>query len=776
MSPLGPTEPDRESPRGAGGSGRPAGEHPRRPGESRRGHFEAEGWRTRFFVVCAVLFLLFFFFGLYQSAYGYLARDLPSVGRLKTWAPHLTTKIFSADGKLIAEFASERREIVPLEQVPPVVVKALLATEDQRFYEHRGLNYVRLVEAAVHNLTVGAAEQGASTITQQLARNLFLTPEKKLTRKIREAVLAREIEATYSKNEILEMYLNQIYFGSGAYGIESAANLYFGKPARELNLPEAALLVGLPKAPGRYSPRVDLRAAIERRNTVLEGMRRAGLIDAATARRAESAPVVLAEGRLVDRPSSYFTDYVRSQIEALFGTEAVWQEGLRVYTSLDTELQAHAEKVVEERAREIEALPGYRKYGHVTREEWLQERAARLAHGEKLVEREESDEFTNTPYLQSALVAIDVETGAVRAMVGGRSFDESKFNRVTQARRQPGSAFKPFVYAAAIASGIPASHVLWDTPLSMREADGSWWTPDNFDKEYHGLIPAREALYRSINVATVRLQQEIGTGTVVQYARESGLTTPLPAVPSLGIGAGEVIPIEVAAAYSVYPNLGIRVEPQAILRIEDRNGNVLRDFRPKRRKVLEDKAAYVMLSILRDVVDRGTGRFGVRGKGFAAPAGGKTGTTNESTDAWFVGFTPKMLTLVWIGLDKKQRIMHNGTGGLLAAPAWTAFMKEVVEEQGDVGQFPEPEDLGLKKVTVARTSGLLAAPFCQTSAYTEMFIPGTEPVRYCSPMAWTEPYAYGFDTEAGPGAGVQGDSTAPPPRPEPAGVDETYDF
>ncbi|MFN2432386.1 MAG: penicillin-binding protein 1A [Gemmatimonadota bacterium] len=729
-------------------------------------------------MVVALVFALFFGFGLYDALYAHLQRDLPSVGRLERWEPALTTKVYAADGRLLAEFASERREMVPLEEVPPVVIQALLATEDQWFYQHRGINYVRLVEAAIHNLTVGEAAQGASTITQQLARNLFLTPEKKIIRKIKEAVLAREIEATYTKDEILQMYLNQIYFGSGAYGIESAANLYFGKPATELTLAEAALLVGMPKAPGRYSPRVDLRGAIERRNTVLEAMRRRGVIGAETARRAESAPIVLAHTKQVDRPSSYVADYVRGQIEALFGTDAVWQEGLRVYTTIDPELQAHAEKVLEERARAIEAMPGYRAYDHVTREEWLAERQARIDAGEEIVEREESDEFTNTPYLQMGLVAIDLETGAVRAMVGGRDFGESKFNRITQAKRQPGSVFKPFIYAAAIGGGIPASHVIHDAPFAMREADGSYWTPDNFDGSFHGPIPLREALTRSINVVAVKLQQEIGTNSVLQYAREAGLTTPLPAVPSLAIGAGEVIPLEIAAAYTVFPTLGLRVEPRAISRIEDRNGEVLRSFEPKQRRVLDEKAAFIMLSILRDVVEKGTARFGVRGKGFDAPAGGKTGTTNESTDSWFVGFTPKMLTLVWIGLDKKQKVMHNGTGGLLAAPTWTAFMEKVVAGQKDPGAFPEPEALGLKKVTVARSSGLLAAPFCRSSVYTEIFIPGTEPERYCSPMAWMESAEDVLDFDgAGVPNGAPGDSTrpAPAPRPEPR-VDETYDF
>jgi penicillin-binding protein 1A len=334
--------------------------------------------------------------------------------------------------------------------------------------------------------------------------------------------------------------------------------------------------------------------------------------------------------------------------------------------------------------------------------------------------------------------------------------------------------------------GMPASHVIYDAPFAMREADGSYWTPENFDGSFHGPMPLREALFRSINVVAVKLQQEIGTNAVLQYARESGLSTPLPAVPSLAIGAGEVIPIEVTAAYTVYPNLGVHVEPQTILRIEDRNGNVLRNVEPKRRRVLEERAAYVMLSILRDVVDKGTARFGVRGKGFEAAAGGKTGTTNESTDSWFVGFTPKMLTLVWIGLDKKQKIMYNGTGGLLAAPTWTAFMKKVVERDSDQGTFPEPEAMGLRKVAVARNSGLLAAPFCRSSVYTEIFIPGTEPERYCSPLAWAEDVDYGdygdfvaegLDTEAsGPAGGAPADSARrPPPPPEPE-VDETYDF
>jgi membrane carboxypeptidase/penicillin-binding protein len=319
--------------------------------------------------------------------------------------------------------------------------------------------------------------------------------------------------------------------------------------------------------------------------------------------------------------------------------------------------------------------------------------------------------------------------------------------------------------------------VLYDTPFSMPEADGSLWTPDNFDGQFRGPLPMREALYRSINVATVKLQQEIGTGTVLQYARESGLTTPLPAVPSLGIGAGEVIPLEVAAAYTVYPDLGVRVEPQAIVRIEDRNGNVLRSFEPKRRRVLDEKPAYIMLSILRDVVERGTARYGVRGQGFSVAAGGKTGTTNESTDSWFVGFTPRTLALVWIGLDKKQKIMYNGTGGLLAAPTWTAFMKKVVEKGGDPGDFPAPESLGLKKVAVARTSGLRAAPFCQSTAYTEIFMPGTEPMRYCSPLAWSEESRYVIDGATGEPLPGAADSTrpTPPPPPEPR-VDETYDF
>jgi penicillin-binding protein 1A len=418
----------------------------------------------------------------------------------------------------------------------------------------------------------------------------------------------------------------------------------------------------------------------------------------------------------------------------------------------------------------------------VTRAAWLEERNRELAAGETIPEREESDEFTNTPYLQIGLVAIDLETGAIRAMVGGRSFEESKFNRITQARRQPGSVFKPFVYAAAIASGIPASHVIVDTPFTLKRPNLPDWSPKNFDEEFHGPMPLREGLYRSINVVTAKLQQEIGTGTVVQYARESGLTTPLPPVPSLGIGAGEVIPLEVAAAYTIYPNLGVRVEPQAIVRIEDRNGNVLRTFEPKRRRVLDEKPAYIMLSILRDVVDRGTARFGVRGQGFSALAGGKTGTTNESTDSWFVGFTPKMLTLIWTGLDKKQRIMYNGTGGLLSAPTWTAFMKKVVEKQGDPGGFPEPADIGLHQVTVARTSGLLAAPFCRSTVYTELFIPGTEPQRYCSPLASSEEPQYGLDSEASRSAGsASTDSTgmAPPLEPiprEPPGVDETFEF
>ncbi|MGH7572687.1 MAG: penicillin-binding protein 1A [Gemmatimonadota bacterium] len=685
-------------------------------------------WRGANIVALIVIFLLFMGVGAFGAIYQRVRADLPSIARLEDWRPSLVTQVYSRDGKLIAEFAAERREIVPLDRVPRPFIRAILATEDRAFFEHSGVNPRRALAAAWYNLVSGSRSQGASTITMQLSRNLFLSPDKLFTRKFKEVVLAHEIEEHYPKRKILQMYVNQVYFGSGAYGIESASQLYFGKSATELDLPEAALLAGIVQAPSRQSPRVSMEAALERRSAVLANMVDVGAITPEEAEAARNTAIELVPDRQQEGAHTYFTEHVRRQLESMLGTDAVWRGGYIVQTTLDARLQAAAEEIVERHLDQIEKTLAPDK---IRREAWQAQRAAANSTGEAS-EDEETEGRTATPYLQGALVAMDLESGGIVAMVGGRSFEESKFNRVTQAHRQPGSVFKPFVYAAAIRNGFPASYVVQDRPLAMPMGNGKTWRPENYDRRFRGPINLRRALTHSINVATVRLMFDVGIRPVIDYARDAGITTDLPPFGSLALGAADLIPFEVLRAFTVFPSGGVRISPISITRIEDRNGNVIRAFQPARSRVLTPQETYIMTSILQDVVNQGTGRYAVRGSGFTWPTGGKTGTTNESTDAWFVGFTPEYEALTWVGFDRKQRIRYNGTGGVLAAPIWADFMKvahEGLEPPEPEEAFPRPAGLIERQVTT--TTGMLAADFCGMGAYVEIFIPETVPEHYC---------------------------------------------
>lgn len=694
---------------------------------NRTRHPSGRLWRATNVLVVVALFAGFMATGVLVGVYEKLRSELPSIARLEDWSPSLVTKVYSVDGGLIAEFASERREIIPLERVPREFIRAVMATEDRLFYQHQGVNLRRAGVVGARYALTGSKSQGASTITMQLSRNLFLTPEKEVIRKIKEMILAYEIEGQYSKKRILEMYVNQVYFGSGAYGIESAAQLYFDKPATELTLAEAALLAGIIQSPSRQSPRVSMQAALARRALVLDNMVEVGAIKPVEAERAKSEPIELAPRRPPEGPNSYFAEHVRRQLEKMLGSDAVWTGGYSVHTTLDTRLQQAAEEVVEKRLVEIEKTLSSDK---VRRATWL---AERIARGDTLdTDTEETELRTTTPYLQGALVSVDLETGGIVAMVGGRSFQESKFNRVTQAHRQPGSVFKPFVYGAAIRNGFPASYVVQDRPLRMPMGNGQWWAPVNYDHSFRGPLTLRRALTHSINVATVRLLFDVGIQAVIDYCRDAGLTTYLPPYGSLALGAADLIPIEVLRGYTMYPAYGVRLTPISITRIEDRNGNIIRKFSPARTRILSPQEAYVMTSILQDVVEKGTGRWGIRGQGFEWPAAGKTGTTNDSTDAWFVGFTPEYITLAWVGFDRKQRIRYNGTGGVLAAPIWTDFMK-VAHEGMEIPDMEEafPEPPGMMHLAATTTTGMRAAPFCGMPSYEEIFVPGTEPEHFC---------------------------------------------
>ena len=648
--------------------------------------------------------------------------ECPSISALDKYRPRQTSKLYAADGRFVAELGLERRTLVPIEQIPKVLRTAFVITEDRRFYEHSGIDLIGVVRAGLANLRRGGFSQGFSTITMQLARNVFpqqLSREKTILRKLREARVARAIEAKYSKDRILELYLNQIYLGSGAYGVETASQRYFGKSVRDLNLAEAATLAALPKAPGRYDPRRFPERAIQRRNTILELMRREGAISDADASLAKAYPLRLAHGASGD-VAPYYVEWVRQQLEAKFG-ERIYQEGLRVYTTLDLELQGAAERALE---RQLKAIEGGAAgpFPHRTFEQLLASAADDPAPGNL------------TPYLQGAFIVLDPRSGAVRAMVGGRDFDDSKFNRATQALRQPGSTFKPIVYATAIQSGRSPAYILDDAPIELPQVAGDTWQPRNYDLKFEGPMIMRRALYQSRNMPAIRLGMELGEQSVVDMARKFGITTPIPEYPSIHIGSADVYPLQMVAAYSVFANLGWRVSPVGILRVEDAQGKVLWKPEISREQVLTPEESWLMVDMMKDVIRRGSAAGAVANTGFNLPAGGKTGTTNDYTDVWFIGYTADLVAGVWMGFDKPQKIMPNAQGGRLAAPAWAQFMIEAYQRKPSPPDWPRPSSLVSRQVD--ELTGLLANPGCPAQdAYYEWFIPGTEPIAECPPRA-----------------------------------------
>jgi penicillin-binding protein 1A len=682
--------------------------------------------------------------GLLYASWALICRgnQCPSIESLADYTPHQTSKLYAVDGRFIAELGLERRTLVKLDEIPKIVQDAFVVTEDKRFYQHAGIDWHR-VASVIIRAPVRGYSQGFSTITMQLARNVFpeqISREKTIVRKLKEAKVAREIEAKFDKKKILELYLNQIDLGHGAYGVETASQRYFGKSVRDLNIAEAATLAALPKAPSRYNPRSYPERAVQRRNTIIELLRKNGNISDADASRARAYPLQLASKLEAGETAPYFVEWVREQLDAQFGKQ-LYEQGLKVYTTLDLDMQTAAERALERQAKSIEA-GHYGPYSHETYEYYM-------AH------HPDNEEGTGTsPYLQGAFLALDPRNGAVRAMVGGRDFFDSKFNRVTQALRQPGSTFKPIVYAAAIKSGRPASYILNDSPLVVNMQGGKDWIPQNYDGRYEGLIPMRRALYDSRNIPTIRLGMELGEQTIINEARNFGITTPIPPYPSIHIGAADVFPMELIAGYTAFANLGVRATPNAILRVENAKQEILWQPTPTRTQVMSTEEAWMMVDMMKDVIRRGTASGSVWGAGFHLPAGGKTGTTNDGTNVWFIGYTADLVAGVWMGLDKPQKIKTNAQGGVLAAPAWTSFMTEVYRRKPSPPDWPRPVTIVTREVDAR--SGLLASAYCPTNeAYTEFFISGTEPTQEC---------ATGF------GTGIPGvpnvplsDTTSPPP-------------
>ena len=649
---------------------------------------------------------------------------------------------YDRHGQPAFTISKEQRFEVPLDSISPHLRHAIIAIEDQRFFDHSGVDIVRVGGAALANLREGRRAEGASTITQQLARLSFLHFEKTYTRKLQEVMLATALEAEYSKDQLLELYLNKVYFGSGLYGAEAAARGYFGKPASDLTVAEAALLAGLVKAPSNYAPTVDKERAIARRAVVLNQMRGMGVIDDETLKMAKAEDVNISDALRREEPNGrYFKDFVRKELIARFGEERVYEGGLKVFTTIDMEMQRAADEEVQRALAELEKRRGRRAKADPAK--------------------------ANPAKLQASLIAIDPKTGEVRALVGGRDFVESNYNRATLAMRQSGSAFKPFVYAAALQAGYTPASLITDLDRPIDTPEGAWVPEDEHSTA--SAMTMRAALKTSSNRAAVRMIEDVGISKAVTYAEKIGVAG-IPRVPSAALGAGEVTLETLTTAYSVFASGGVRHEPVYIVRVEDSEGNVLFTAQRDEEQVVAPETAFLMSEMLADVIDHGTA-YKARQLGFKLPAAGKTGTTNEYRDAWFVGYTPRLVTGVWVGFDQPQTIMGDGYAGEVAVPLWARFMRQATE--GEKAEwFKTPA--GVVTANVCRLSGKRPASGCygtyvqaadgsyttSSSVYMEHFAKGTVPDDTCP----IHTYRPSFDTrtaEAWNGDGTPAPSVVP---------------
>jgi len=648
--------------------------------------------------------------GTFFGAYQYFSRDLPSTARLEMIEPALKTQVFADDGSLVGEFYIEDRALVRLEDIPKHLIDAIIAVEDRKFYSHWGIDIFGIARALVTNIRSGQVVQGGSTITQQLGRNLFDMFENTLTRKIKEALLAVRIERAYSKDEILEMYLNQIYFGAGAHGVEAAARVFFGKHANELSIGESALIAGLPKNPRDYSPIYNLERSLQRRDVVLASMVDNGTLRPEDAERIKSEPIVSKTSR--DEKSdfaAYFLEEVRKYLERKYGPDRVYHDGLRVYTALDPYLQHVAEDSMEVQMQRMEKL---RKYPNDK------------ARYDSLFAKGEHEGPPD--YLQSAVVAIDVNTGYIKALVGGRSFKQSKWNRATQATRQPGSAFKPFIFLAAIENGYTPADIVLDAPIVLDLPNGDVWKPSNFTERFEGEVSLRHSLNFSINIAAIRLLMALGPISAINYAHKLGITSNLENVYALALGVSEVTLLELTNAYATIAAGGVRSEPILVKKVVDREGKVLEENFAYREEVLDPRTNYMITNLMESVVNEGYGRNS-RLFGFKEPAAGKTGTTDGCTDAWFVGFTTELAVGVWSGFDEKIPMGRRMTGAHVSLPTWTEVMKAHYRDHSGE-EFFKPD--GIVHRVICEETGLLATNDC-AKIRREVFIDGTEPRRYC---------------------------------------------
>ena len=714
--------------------------------------------------------------------------DLPQVTSLEDFQPNIITQVFASDGSVIGEFAIEKRVVVAFRDIPPVLRNAIVAVEDEDFWKHIGIDPWSIPRAALANLRSGRRGQGFSTLTMQLTRLLFLTPEKTYERKIKEVILAFQIEKNFTKEEILTLYCNQIYFGHGNYGVEAASRFLFGKTVKDLTLEEAALVAGIAQSPGRQSPIENPERALQRRNHVLDRMADEKYVSREEAEAAKRKPITLHLRRDPPSIAPHFVEEVRKYLEREYGSQRIYQGGLRVYTTLDPSAQRAAVRSLRDGLRAIDR----RARGFVRPEasvlspdgllpeplhldEWdwpfgegdvvrgvvvASDRASAVVQiGEyrgrllaadvawtrrtslsdvlprgavapfRIValsdaggRREARLQLEQEPKVEGALLALDVRTGGVRAMVGGYDFERSKFNRATQALRQVGSAFKPIVYAAALETlGYTPATILVDSPLSFPNPwDGSVWSPQNYDGAFMGPIPLRRAVEQSRNIPAVRTLQAVGLEKGIEYARRLGLQGELPPYLPIALGAGEATLMEMTAAFATFANQGLRMKPFLIDRITDREGNVIEQTLPRATDALRADTAFILTSLLRGVAEHGTA---ARARRLRRPIAGKTGTTNDFTDAWFVGYEPSLAAGVWVGFDeKKDSLGPRADGGSIALPIWMEFWAAVMATR-PIEEFPIPGNVVFVPVDEMGHPGAPGAP----GVHMESFVAGTEP-------------------------------------------------
>ena len=761
-------------------------------------------------------FLLAIFFVICSAAAGValyysISKDLPKIASLSDYHPSIITSVYSDDNRKIAEFFKERRIVMPLSQMPSMLVDAFVAAEDSRFYKHQGIDFISIIRAFFKNLEAGHIVQGGSTITQQVTKSFLLTPERSYKRKLKEAILAYRIDKKISKEDVLYLYLNQIYLGHGAYGVQAASENYFGKSVNDLNLAECSMLAGLPQAPSKYSPFRHPERAKQRQIYVLNRMVEEGYIDNIQATEAINTQLDIKPRRnLYIEEIPFYTEHVRRHIDNKYGTDALYTQGLQVYTAVNIEMQKIARREIQKGLFELDKRSGFRgplqkitpqeiesfsqtlqaelaknplKAGDVTKavviavndakkkvtvrmgisqgviafksmrwarkpdlelayyEAKLRKPSEALAVGDVILVRvkKENGEDKDTwdvdleqiPVAQSALMSIEAETGLVKAMVGGRDFKQTQFNRAIQSRRQPGSAFKPIIYAAALDKQFddpekiytPAT-VIVDSAIVFKDEERDFtWKPKNYKETFFGPTLFRKALTKSRNLVTIKILQDIGVDYAIDYAAKMGIASKLSRDLSIALGSSGISLLELLRAYSVFANQGYLVEPVFVLKVTDRHGNVLEEMAPERKKVIEKSTAYIMTSLLEGVVKHGTGR---RVRALKRPVAGKTGTTNNLFDAWFVGYTPQFITGVWVGLDEEAPLGKGETGSRAASPIWLGFMQGVLENE-PVKVFQAPEGIVFAKIDA--NTGLLPVAESKDVIF-ECFKEGTVPTKY----------------------------------------------